>query len=61
MTLTPCGHLAPSAAEEWFAARSYRHDRFADVAALARRKRELGLSVTLVLPRREVAARSGRS
>jgi glucosyl-3-phosphoglycerate synthase len=44
-----------SAAEEWFRSRSYRHDRFADVAALARRKRELRLSVSLVLPCREVA------
>jgi glucosyl-3-phosphoglycerate synthase len=44
-----------SAAEEWFRSRSYRHDRFADVAALARRKRERRLTVSLVLPCREVA------
>jgi glucosyl-3-phosphoglycerate synthase len=54
MTLTRADISRP-AAEEWFAARSYRHDRFADVAALARLKRELELSVSLVLPAREVA------
>ena len=40
-------------------ARSYEHDRFADLEALADRKRELGLSVSLVLPCREVAATIG--
>jgi glucosyl-3-phosphoglycerate synthase len=54
MTLIPAD-ISRSAAEDWFASRSYRHDRFADVAALARRKRELDLTVTLVLPCREVA------
>jgi glucosyl-3-phosphoglycerate synthase len=46
---------ALSAVEEWFRSHSHRHDRFADVTALARRKRELGLSVSVVLPCREVA------
>jgi glucosyl-3-phosphoglycerate synthase len=54
MTLTR-PHTSRPAAEEWFASRSYRHDRFADVAALAERKAALGLSVSLVLPCREVA------
>jgi glucosyl-3-phosphoglycerate synthase len=54
MTLTPTD-ISRTAAEEWFASRSYRHDRFADVSALADRKRALGLSVSLVLPCREVA------
>ncbi|MGH2980270.1 MAG: glucosyl-3-phosphoglycerate synthase [Solirubrobacterales bacterium] len=54
MTLTHAD-ISRAAAEEWFDSRSYRHERFADVPALARRKRELGLSVSLVLPCREVA------
>ena len=58
MTLTHAD-ISRTAAEEWFASRSYRHDRFADVAALAERKRRLGLSVTLVLPSREVAGTIG--
>jgi glucosyl-3-phosphoglycerate synthase len=58
MTLTRA-HISRPAAEEWFAARSYRHDRFDDLAALARRKRELGFSVSLVLPCREVAETIG--
>lgn len=53
MTLTR-PDISRSAAEEWFRSRSYRHERFADAAALADRKRELGLSVSLVLPCREV-------
>ena len=48
--------------EEWFERRSYDHSRFADLDALARSKRELGVSVSVVLPTREVApARSARS
>jgi glucosyl-3-phosphoglycerate synthase len=54
MTLTR-PDISRAAAEEWFQSRSYRHGRFADVAALARRKGELGLSVSVVLPCREVA------
>jgi glucosyl-3-phosphoglycerate synthase len=47
--------ISRAAAEDWFRTRSYRHDRFADLAALAGRKRELGVSVTVVLPARDVA------
>jgi glucosyl-3-phosphoglycerate synthase len=39
---------------EWFARRSYEHDRFSP-GELLRRKRELGLTVSVVLPCREVA------
>jgi glucosyl-3-phosphoglycerate synthase len=39
---------------EWFARRSYEHDDFSP-GGLARRKRELGLTVSVVLPCREVA------
>jgi glucosyl-3-phosphoglycerate synthase len=49
---------APSA-HEWFEKRSYRHGEFADLAALAARKRALGVSVSLVLPTREVAPTMG--
>ena len=44
---------------EWFESRSYRHGQFADVARLAARKRDLGVSVSLVLPTREVAPTLG--
>jgi len=54
MTLTRADSSL-SAVEDWFRARSYRHDRFHDVTALARRKRELGVRVSVVLPCREVA------
>jgi glucosyl-3-phosphoglycerate synthase len=42
--------------DEWFASRSFHHSQFSDVTGLARRKRELGVSVSVVLPCREVAA-----
>jgi glucosyl-3-phosphoglycerate synthase len=58
MTLTP-PRISRTRCEEWFAARSYRHDRFADLAALVERKRALGRSASLVLPCREVAATIG--
>ena len=58
MTLTR-PHRSHPAAEEWFESRSYRHDRFAAVAALADRKRASGLEVSLVLPTREVAGTIG--
>jgi glucosyl-3-phosphoglycerate synthase len=45
--------------ETWFERRSYDHGRFAGKEALARRKRELGLSLSIVLPAREVAATIG--
>jgi len=50
----------PTAASEWFANRTYRHDQFSDVGALAARKEELGLSLTVVLPTREVADTVGQ-
>jgi len=58
MTLTH-PRISGTRCEDWFAARSYRHDRFADVATLAQRKRDLGLTASLVLPCREVAATIG--
>jgi glucosyl-3-phosphoglycerate synthase len=54
------GRLKPTAsAALWFERRSYAHARFSDVDSLARRKRELGLSVSAVLPAREVATTIG--
>jgi len=47
--------IRPQDAVEWFRHRSYDHEAFSDVSALAGRKRELGLSVSLVLPCRNVA------
>jgi glucosyl-3-phosphoglycerate synthase len=44
---------------DWFARRSYEHDRFADLGRLARRKRELDVEVSVVLPCREVAGTIG--
>jgi glucosyl-3-phosphoglycerate synthase len=58
MTLTR-PDISRAAAEGWFASRSYPHRRFADLAALAERKRRLALSVSLVLPCREVAGTIG--
>lgn len=40
---------------EWFERRSYKHEEFEDIEKLVRRKRELGLTVSLVLPGRNVA------
>jgi glucosyl-3-phosphoglycerate synthase len=51
--------FAPANAREWFEKRSYSHEEFSDVERLARRKRELGLSVSLVLPGRNVAETVG--
>jgi glucosyl-3-phosphoglycerate synthase len=51
--------LATPSVAEWFARRSYEQDGFADLAALARRKRELGVSLSVVLPCREVAGTIG--
>ena len=58
MTLAVKDMSAPSA-QEWFESRSYRHGQFADLDGLARRKRELGTSVSLILPTREVAPTLG--
>jgi glucosyl-3-phosphoglycerate synthase len=46
---------AAPALEEWFRTRTSRAADFADLEALARRKRELGVTVSVVLPCREVA------
>ncbi|WP_337958746.1 glucosyl-3-phosphoglycerate synthase [Rubrobacter naiadicus] len=42
-------------AAEWFKHRSYDYRQFSDLQELAKRKRELGLTVSLVLPSRNVA------
>jgi glucosyl-3-phosphoglycerate synthase len=47
--------FAPANTMEWFEKRSYGHEEFRDVKELVRRKRELGLTVSLVLPGRNVA------
>lgn len=49
------GSYAPTNVMEWFDRRSYTHEEFRDVKELARRKRELELTVSLVLPGRNVA------
>src|SRR4028119_1386953 len=46
---------APTNVTEWFEKRSYAHQEFEDVKRLARRKREQALTVSLVLPGRNVA------
>jgi glucosyl-3-phosphoglycerate synthase len=48
-----------SSVDAWFERRSYDHAQFADLDRLTRRKRELGVSVSAVLPAREVAATVG--
>jgi glucosyl-3-phosphoglycerate synthase len=48
-----------AATEEWFRHRSYDHTEFADVGAIVRKKRELGVSLSVVLPAREVAGTIG--
>jgi glucosyl-3-phosphoglycerate synthase len=45
--------------EEWFERRSYDHTEFADFGALVRKKRERGISLSVVLPAREVAGTIG--
>lgn len=42
-------------AAEWFKHRSYEYSQFSDLAALSRRKADLGLTVSAVLPCRNVA------
>jgi glucosyl-3-phosphoglycerate synthase len=49
----------PTAVSDWFAKRTYGHDQFADIEALTARKRELGVTLTTVLPAREVAGTIG--
>jgi glucosyl-3-phosphoglycerate synthase len=45
--------------EDWFERRSYVHSEFANIELLSRKKRELGVSLTVVLPAREVALTIG--
>jgi len=47
--------LVANSIEKWFERRSYDCSRFADLGQLGRRKAELGLSLSVVLPAREVA------
>jgi glucosyl-3-phosphoglycerate synthase len=49
------GGFAPRDAMEWFGQRSYRHEEFADLPELGGRKANLGVTVSLVLPGRNVA------
>jgi glucosyl-3-phosphoglycerate synthase len=50
------GHAATrTPVADWFARRSFEHNRFAGLDRLAARKRELGLTLSIVLPCREVA------
>jgi glucosyl-3-phosphoglycerate synthase len=53
----PAQPEAPTAytTRDWFEARSYQHEPFERLETLAVRKRELGLSLSVVLPCREVA------
>jgi glucosyl-3-phosphoglycerate synthase len=47
--------LVANSIEKWFERRSYDHSRFADLDQIGRQKRELGMSLSVVLPAREVA------
>jgi len=47
--------FASANVRDWFEKRSYGYEEFGDVKELVRRKRELGLTVSLVLPGRNVA------
>jgi len=49
------GGQAPRDAVEWFERRSYRHEEFSDLGVLGRAKGERGVTVSLVLPGRNVA------
>jgi glucosyl-3-phosphoglycerate synthase len=55
MEINERGSYAPTNVTEWFERRSYDHEEFKDVKSLVRRKRERGLTVSLVLPSRNVA------
>jgi glucosyl-3-phosphoglycerate synthase len=57
--LAPQKHAAAPSVADWFSHRSYEHGAFADLANLGRRKRELGLSLSVVLPCRDVAGTLG--
>jgi hypothetical protein len=48
--------------ERWLEQRSYGHEQFADLDCLAKRKRELSVAVTAVLPgRRAIRSVAGLS
>jgi len=53
--IRPYPHLYQSVPREWFARRSFPARSFADLPALATRKRRLGLTVSLILPTLNVA------
>ena len=58
--MPPQGHaVARPPVADWFARRSYEHNRFRALEPLARRKLELGLKLSIVLPCREVAGTIG--
>jgi glucosyl-3-phosphoglycerate synthase len=60
MVISDTEHKAKTTdVSDWFAQRTYVHDQFADIDGLARRKAELGLSLSVVLPAREVASTIG--
>lgn len=48
-------NITPTNAVDWFKDRSYEYSQFSDLAELGRRKRERNLTVSLVLPCRNVA------
>ncbi len=56
---TPAQTIASPALQAWFERRTYRAADFADTGALVAAKRELGISVSVVLPCREVAETIG--
>ena len=55
MPKTSDGSVIYRDAAEWFEHRSYNYKQFSDLEALGRRKRHLGLTVSAVLPCRNVA------
>src|SRR2546425_2976375 len=58
--MPPQGHaVARPPVADWFARRSYEHNRFRALEPLARRKLELALKLSIVLPCREVAGTIG--
>jgi glucosyl-3-phosphoglycerate synthase len=50
---------AAATVEEWFERRSYHHSQFVDLELLAKSKRDRDLSLSVVLPAREVATTVG--
>jgi glucosyl-3-phosphoglycerate synthase len=51
--------MTPRLVQDWFERRSFRHSEFADLDLLAESKRERDVSLSVVLPAREVAATVG--